>query len=87
MMKREKEAVVILPVYRPDHTLTELTEQLWEYGIQPLVVDDGSEPEYRHFLKKSAISVWCCGIGKIWEKEPLSRRLLDIFRENCGIPM
>ena len=68
-------------------TLTELTEQLWEYGIQPLVVDDGSEPEYRHFLKKSAISVWCCGIGKIWEKEPLSRRLLDIFRENCGIPM
>lgn len=49
---------MILPAYRPDHTLAELTEQLWEYGIQPLVVDDGSEPEYRHFFEEiSDISV------------------------------
>lgn len=42
-------AVVIIPAYRPEQTLTEVVDRLWDCGerITVLVVDDGSGEEYR----------------------------------------
>lgn len=38
-------SVVIIPAYRPDETLATITDQLWTYGCQIVVVDDGSLDE------------------------------------------
>ena len=44
--------VVIIPAYKPDKTLVTITEQLWTYGCQILVVDDGSGKEYQKIFDK-----------------------------------
>lgn len=38
--------VVVIPAYKPDQTFVTITGQLWEYGCQMVVVDDGSGEEY-----------------------------------------
>lgn len=40
-------SVVIIPAYKPDETLAIITDQLWAYGCQIVVVDDGSGEEYQ----------------------------------------
>lgn len=40
-------SVVIIPAYKPDETLITITGQLWAYGCQMVVVDDGSGKEYQ----------------------------------------
>lgn len=40
-------SVVIIPAYKPDQTLRSITDKLWEYGCQLIVVDDGSGEEYQ----------------------------------------
>lgn len=40
-------SVVIIPAYKPDQFLTEITGKLWEYGCRIIVVDDGSGEEYQ----------------------------------------
>lgn len=37
---------VVIPAYRPDRALVEVTEKLWDYGYRIVVVDDGSGKEY-----------------------------------------
>lgn len=44
--------VVIIPAYKPDQTLTAITDQLWAYGCQIIVVDDGSGEEYQQIFDK-----------------------------------
>lgn len=39
-------SVVIIPAYKPDETLVTITDCLWVYGCQTVVVDDGSGEEY-----------------------------------------
>lgn len=45
-------SVVIIPAYKPDETLVNLTDQLWEYGCQIVVVDDGSGEQYHQIFDK-----------------------------------
>lgn len=42
--------VVIIPAYKPDKTLITITDQLWAYGCQMIVVDDGSGKEYQQIF-------------------------------------
>lgn len=44
--------VVIIPAYKPDKTLVAITDQLWAYGCQMIVVDDGSGEEYQEIFDK-----------------------------------
>lgn len=44
--------VVIIPAYKPDKTLATITDQLWAYGCQIIVVDDGSGQEYGHIFEQ-----------------------------------
>lgn len=39
-------AVVIIPAYKPDRALLDVTNQLWMHGCQIVVVDDGSGKQY-----------------------------------------
>lgn len=43
-------SVVIIPAYKPDQTLKTITDELWEYGCQIIVVDDGSGDEYKQIF-------------------------------------
>lgn len=43
-------SVVIIPAYKPDITLVTITDQLWAYGCQIIVVDDGSGEEYQQIF-------------------------------------
>ena len=45
-------SVVIIPVYKPDETLVTITDRLWAYGCQMVVVDDGSGEEYQKIFDK-----------------------------------
>lgn len=45
-------SVVIIPAYKPDQTLKAITEKLWAYGCQIIVVDDGSGEEYQQVFDK-----------------------------------
>lgn len=45
-------SVVIIPAYKPDETLVTITDQLWAYGCQMVVVDDGSGEEYQKVFDK-----------------------------------
>lgn len=45
-------SVVIIPAYKPDQTLVALTDMLWEYGCQIIVVDDGSGEEFRQIFDR-----------------------------------
>lgn len=47
-------SVVIIPAYKPDKTLIAITDQLWSYGCQMIVVDDGSGREYGQIFDKVA---------------------------------
>lgn len=40
-------SVVIIPAYKPDQNLTAITDKLWAYGCQIIVVDDGSGEEHQ----------------------------------------
>lgn len=42
--------VVMIPAYKPDKTLAEIADQLWTYGCQIVIVDDGSGKEYRQIF-------------------------------------
>lgn len=42
--------VVIIPAYKPDKTLVAITDQLWAYGCQMVIVDDGSGKEYQQIF-------------------------------------
>lgn len=44
--------VVIIPSYKPDQTLVAITNRLWAYGCQTIVIDDGSGEEYREIFDK-----------------------------------
>lgn len=44
--------VVIIPAYKPDKTLVTITDQLWAYGCQMVVVDDGSGRECQQIFDK-----------------------------------
>lgn len=46
-------SVVIIPAYKPDETLVAITDKLWAYGCQIIVVDDGSGNEYEHIFEKN----------------------------------
>lgn len=43
---------VIIPAYRPDRILEKIADQLWAYGYQTIVVDDGSEEEYQQVFNQ-----------------------------------
>lgn len=45
-------SVVIIPAYKPDETLVAITDKLWVYGCQIIVVDDGSGNEYESIFEK-----------------------------------
>lgn len=45
-------SVVIIPAYKPDRTLTAITDKLWTYGCQIIVVDDGSGSEYEPVFRQ-----------------------------------
>ena len=45
-------SVVIIPAYKPDQTLVAITDKLWEYGCQMIVVDDGSGEEYQQIFDR-----------------------------------
>lgn len=45
-------SVVIIPAYKPDETLVTITDRLWAYGCQMVVVDDGSGEEYQKIFDK-----------------------------------
>lgn len=45
-------SVVIIPAYKPDQTLVAITDKLWEYGCQIIVVDDGSGEEFRQIFDR-----------------------------------
>lgn len=45
-------SVVIIPAYKPDKTLIAITDKLWVYGCQIVVVDDGSGNEYESIFEK-----------------------------------
>lgn len=54
-------AVVIIPAYKPDQTLMAITDKLWAYGYQIIVVDDGSGEEYQQIFDKiKDISIVLC---------------------------
>lgn len=44
--------VVIIPAYKPDQTLVMITSQLWTYGYQTIVIDDGSGREYQEIFDR-----------------------------------
>lgn len=44
--------IVIIPAYKPDKTFVTIADQLWAYGCQMIVVDDGSGDEYAHIFNK-----------------------------------
>lgn len=39
--------IIVIPAYKPDEALIKITDQLWAYGCQIIVVDDGSGEEYQ----------------------------------------
>lgn len=43
-------SVVIIPAYKPDKTLVQITDQLWTYGCQIIIVDDGSGEQYKQIF-------------------------------------
>lgn len=45
-------SVVIIPAYKPDQTLVTITDRLWGYGCQIIVIDDGSGEEYHTVFDK-----------------------------------
>ena len=45
-------SVVIIPAYKPDESLVTITDKLWVYGCQIVVVDDGSGKEYDSIFEK-----------------------------------
>lgn len=45
-------SVVIIPAYKPDQTLVTITDRLWGYGCQIIVIDDGSGEEYQTVFDK-----------------------------------
>lgn len=45
-------ATVIIPAYKPDHTLITITDELWTHGCRMIVVDDGSGSEFQHIFHK-----------------------------------
>lgn len=44
--------VVVIPAYKPDQTFVTIADQLWAYGCQMVVVDDGSGEEYQQIFDK-----------------------------------
>lgn len=44
-------SVVIIPAYKPDQALMEITDKIWEYGCRIIVVDDGSGEEYQQVFE------------------------------------
>lgn len=45
-------SVVIIPAYKPDKMLVAITDKLWAYGCQIIVVDDGRGEEYQQVFDK-----------------------------------
>lgn len=45
-------SVVIIPAYQPDEALISIVDQLWVYGCQIVVVDDGSGERFASVFKK-----------------------------------
>lgn len=45
-------SAVIIPAYKPDEALVTITDQLWAYGCQMVVVDDGSGEEYQKIFDR-----------------------------------
>lgn len=43
---------VVLPAYKPDETILEITDRLWTYGCRIVAVDDGSGEAYRGIFEK-----------------------------------
>lgn len=46
------EFIVIIPALKPEPCLEKLVDRLWELENQVLVVDDGSEKEYRESFQR-----------------------------------
>ena len=46
------EFIVIIPALNPEPCLEKLVDRLWELENQVLVVDDGSEKEYRESFQR-----------------------------------
>lgn len=45
-------SIIIIPAYKPSEVLAKITDELWTYGCQMIVVDDGSGEEYRPIFDK-----------------------------------
>ncbi len=45
--------IVIIPVHNPDITLIGLVEQIWNYGNQVIIVDDGSEKKCNEIFEQA----------------------------------
>lgn len=46
------EFIVIIPALKPEPCLEKLVDRLWELENQVLIVDDGSEKEYRESFQR-----------------------------------
>lgn len=44
--------VVVIPAYEPDDALCDIVEQMWEYGCEVVVVDDGSGEAYQLIFER-----------------------------------
>lgn len=62
-------SVVIIPAYKPDQTLVTITDRLWGYGCQIIVIDDGSGEEYQTVFDKVRDICIVLSHSKTGEKE------------------
>lgn len=49
-LERIMTGIVIIPAFRPDEKQISLAEQIWDFGNEVIVVDDGSGEEYQNIF-------------------------------------
>ena len=47
-----KKELIVIPAYQPLESLVPLTEEIFKYFENVLVIDDGGRAEYAHIFKK-----------------------------------
>lgn len=77
-------AIVIIPSYKPDETLVDIVNRLWEAGNRTIVVDDGSGEEYQPVFEKieDICTVLHCGKNK--GKGAAIKTALTYIKEETG---
>lgn len=77
-------SVVIIPAYKPDETLIEITDKLWAYGCTIIVVDDGSGEEYQTIFDhvRDVCIILRHGVGYTEKLSDMSSRMKSVLAVN-----